>query len=154
MKKKLRSSIRVPSATPLRVFHRSRGVTIPEPVLQECACNIYKKERIRLTQAASLVFCSDFIIRSLNRRYRKIDRATDVLSFSIGDPDLLGEIYISVARAAVQARRFGSPFDEEILRLFIHGLHHLLGYDHENRADREIMEEKERRRLAESIVFL
>ena len=77
-------------------------------------------------------------MRSLNRRYRGIDRTTDVLSFSLREgafaglrPDLLGDIVISIPRAEQQAGEAGHPLSREIERLLIHGLLHLLGYDHE-----------------------
>ncbi len=77
-------------------------------------------------------------MRSLNRRYRGIDRTTDVLSFSLREgafaglrPDLLGDIVISIPRAQQQAEEAGHPLSREIERLLIHGLLHLMGYDHE-----------------------
>jgi probable rRNA maturation factor len=86
----------------------------------------------------SVLFVGDAAMRSLNRRYRKKDRATDVLSFSFREgagwtvqPDLLGDIVISVPAARRQARTAGVPFSQEIDRLLVHGLLHLLGYDHE-----------------------
>jgi probable rRNA maturation factor len=143
------------NARPLRIFRRADcAVAPPDAALQQCACSIYKREGARIEQSTSLVFCSDYVIRSLNARYRRVDRATDVLSFVMADPDLLGEIYLSVERAAVQSRRFGSSFEEEILRLFIHGLFHLLGYDHETETERAKMERKERRSLSEALKLL
>jgi probable rRNA maturation factor len=141
-------------AEPLRIFRRTDCPAVSDADLQQCACRIYEKEQVRTEQSVSLVFCSDYIIRSLNAKYRNIDRATDVLSFAINDPDLLGEVYISVERAAVQSRRFGSSPGEEVMRLFIHGLYHLLGYDHEADGDRMKMERKERRALADAADFL
>jgi probable rRNA maturation factor len=141
-------------AGPLRIFRRTDCAGVPDAVLQRCACRIYKKESVPIEQCTSLVFCSDYVIRSLNARYRRIDRATDVLSFVMADPDLLGEIYLSVERAGVQSRRFGSSFEEEILRLFIHGLFHVLGYDHETETDRAIMEGKEQPCLSEALRLL
>jgi probable rRNA maturation factor len=77
-------------------------------------------------------------MRSLNRRYRGIDRTTDVLSFSQREgqfaglrPDILGDIVISVPMAAIQARERNHSLSHEIERLLVHGLLHLLGYDHE-----------------------
>ncbi len=77
-------------------------------------------------------------MRSLNRRYRGIDRTTDVLSFSLREgafsnlrPNLLGDIVVSIPKADQQAREAGSPLTREIERLLIHGLLHLMGYDHE-----------------------
>lgn len=77
-------------------------------------------------------------MRSLNRRYRGLDKTTDVLSFSLREgkfphiqPGILGDIVISVPVAARQAREQGHPLRREIERLLVHGLLHLLGYDHE-----------------------
>jgi probable rRNA maturation factor len=67
-----------------------------------------------------------------------------VLSFCFGDDDLLGEVYISPQRAAVQARRYGVSYEDELKRLLVHGLLHLMGYDHIKRAERAVMEAKER----------
>lgn len=69
-------------------------------------------------------------IKELNRKYRNIDRPTDVLSFPMDDDVLLGDIVISLEKAASQARDFKVSLDEETSRLLVHGLLHLLGYDH------------------------
>jgi probable rRNA maturation factor len=77
-------------------------------------------------------------MRALNRRYRGKDRTTDVLSFALregpfGDvqPEMLGDIVISVPVAEKQARERGHSLSREIEHLLVHGLLHLLGYDHE-----------------------
>jgi rRNA maturation RNase YbeY len=86
----------------------------------------------------SILFVGDTAMRSLNRRYRQKDATTDVLSFSFreGDhphiqPHFLGDIVISVPVAVRQARAAGHPVAREIEILLVHGLLHLLGYDHE-----------------------
>ncbi len=80
----------------------------------------------------SVLFCGDRRMRSLNRRYRRKDRSTDVLAFPASDGGgLLGDIVISVPYAARQARRLREPVPREIDRLLLHGYLHLLGYDHE-----------------------
>ena len=71
-------------------------------------------------------------IRELNRDYRGMDKPTDVLSFPMDDEHMLGDIVISVDKAGEQAERFGVTFEEEMARLMVHGLLHLLGYDHVN----------------------
>ncbi len=77
-------------------------------------------------------------MRSLNRRYRRKDKTTDVLSFSPREgvfpsvqPDVLGDIVIAVPTAARQAADAGHALNREIQLLLIHGLLHLLGYHHE-----------------------
>jgi probable rRNA maturation factor len=83
--------------------------------------------------SATIAFVSDKTIRQLNRQFRGMDKATDVLSFPSGETDSanLGDIAISVDTAAVQAKENGLTFEEEIAQLILHGLLHLSGYDHE-----------------------
>jgi probable rRNA maturation factor len=128
---------------PLRIYINNQSLPVPQQQLCRLALTIYKKERIPLTKTISLVFCSDHAIRNLNAGYRKINRATDVLSFTLDDDDFLGEIYISLERVKVQARRYEISFNDEITRLFVHGFFHLLGYDHKKEAERLLMEKKE-----------
>ena len=84
--------------------------------------------------SATIAFVSDGRIRELNRQFRGIDKATDVLSFPAGEPDdlNLGDIAVSVETAAAQAKENGLSFDDEIAQLILHGLLHLSGYDHES----------------------
>jgi len=81
-----------------------------------------------------LVICDDAAIRTLNRQYRQIDKATDVLSFPL-EGDLshqpLGTIVISYEHARRKADELGHAPQDEFALLFTHGLLHLLGYDHE-----------------------
>jgi rRNA maturation RNase YbeY len=104
----------------------------------------------------SVLFVGDAAMRSLNRRYRKKDGTTDVLSFPFregpyGDVQrfVLGDIVISVPTAQRQAEHSGIPMYRVIDQLLVHGLLHLLGYDHE-RGDAEAkrMQEEERLLLA------
>ena len=94
-------------------------------------------------------------MRVLNNTYREKDAPTDVLSFSqiegqdliTIDGDCLGDVVISIDTAAKQAKENNLSLDQEVLRLSIHGLLHLLGYDHENVSDAEaqkmfLLEEK------------
>jgi probable rRNA maturation factor len=83
--------------------------------------------------SATIAFVSDKRIRELNRQFRDIDNATDVLSFPADGPDEsnLGDIAISAETAATQAKENGLSFDDEIAQLILHGLLHLSGYDHE-----------------------
>ena len=81
--------------------------------------------------SATIAFVSDKKIRELNRQFRGIDKATDVLSFPSDGPDELGDVAVSVDTAAAQAKENGLKFDEEIAQLILHGLLHLSGYDHE-----------------------
>ena len=96
-----------------------------------------------------LILCDDARIRELNQTHRHIDKATDVLSFPLeGDHDHLplGTIIISLDHARTKAAELGHTTEEEIALLFIHGLLHLMGYDHETDAG-------EMRQLEQSILL-
>ena len=79
----------------------------------------------------SVALVSDQHIAALNRRYRRKARPTDVLSFPAGGNGYLGDVVISADTARRQARWFGHSLGEEIKLLMVHGLLHLMGYDHE-----------------------
>lgn len=81
--------------------------------------------------SATIAFVSDKRIRELNRQFRGVDKATDVLSFPADEEFNLGDIAVSVDTAAGQAKENGLAFDEEIAQLILHGLLHLCGHDHE-----------------------
>lgn len=102
----------------------------------------------------SLLFVGEEEIRQLNYQYRDKDAVTDVLSFPLENdvaaylsrPDsmpghslLLGDIIICATRAAEQAQEYGHSLEREIFFLFVHGLLHLLGYDHMEKEDEKIM---------------
>ena|SRR5689334_13890191 len=82
--------------------------------------------------SVTVAFVSDKKIRELNRQFRRIDKATDVLSFPSDSSDgEMGDIAISIETAARQAKQSGLTLDGEIAQLLLHGLLHLCGYDHE-----------------------
>jgi len=91
----------------------------------------------------SLAFVGDARIRALNRAFRRMDAPTDVLSFPSGEPRFLGDIVIAAGVAGRQARRAGHTFGVEARVLALHGLLHVLGYDHET--DQGQMEKLEAR---------
>ena len=99
----------------------------------------------------SIALVDDEAIRALNDRYRGRPRPTDVLSFSLLEGPhaeqrgaMLGDVVIAVPYAAAQAEARGHGLDEELLRLLIHGVLHLLGFDHEREAEARAMEARER----------
>lgn len=83
----------------------------------------------------NVVFVNDKYIRALNKAYREKDEPTDVLSFSYGPDDLIGEVYVSVETAKRQAEELKHPLSDELIRLIVHGILHVHGYDHEKEAD-------------------
>jgi probable rRNA maturation factor len=85
----------------------------------------------RARGVVTVALVSDARVRALNRRYRRKDGATDVLSFPAGEPGVLGDIVIARGVARRQAVAAGHPLATELRVLALHGLLHLLGYDHE-----------------------
>ena len=98
--------------------------------------------------SATIAFVSNKRIRELNRQFRGIDKATDVLSFPAEEESDLGDVAVSVETAATQARENGLTLDEEIAQLILHGLLHLSGFDHEtDNGEMNRLELKLRRKL-------
>lgn len=78
----------------------------------------------------TILFSDDKELRDLNSQFRGKDKATDVLSFPDGESEYLGDIAISVQTARRQAREYSVTLREELVRLIIHGILHLHGFDH------------------------
>ena len=103
----------------------------------------------------SLLFTNDARIRALNRRYRNIDRATNVLSFPApARPDiriggLLGDIVVASETLRCEARSRGLTIEAHLAHLILHGFLHILGYDHEDEAEASAMERLETRILGD-----
>ena len=102
----------------------------------------------------SITLTDDEHIHALNKKFRGIDRATDVLSFAFRESDepeiigadfeILGDVIISLERAKVQAEEYGHSFLREIIFLEVHGILHLLGYDHISEDERQEMESEQK----------
>jgi len=102
----------------------------------------------------SVLLAGDVFVRDLNLRYRGVDSATDVLSFSQEDPIVLGDIVISVETAQAQAQRANWPVDSELALLAVHGLLHLACFDDEEEEDALEMEIKTREALSAASIPL
>ena len=102
----------------------------------------------------NIIFVNNPYIHKLNKEYRNIDRETDVITFALEDdktfnPEerILGDIYISIDKAKSQSEEYGHSLMRELCFLAVHGMLHLLGYDH-----MEIEEEKVMFKLQEDIL--
>ncbi|WP_346684692.1 rRNA maturation RNase YbeY [Megamonas hypermegale] len=102
----------------------------------------------------SITFTDNKHIHEINREYRKVDRPTDVISFALNEGDepeieggapinVLGDIIISVEKAVEQAKDYGHSVEREVAFLTVHGMLHLLGYDHMEEEDRKEMRQEE-----------
>ncbi|MBR4859116.1 MAG: rRNA maturation RNase YbeY [Clostridia bacterium] len=124
-------------------------------LVRRCCTAVLVQEEFDGAAEVSVTFVDDDTIHQLNKQYRDIDRATDVLSFPLGEngvydinndtgAKLLGDIVISIPHAVDQADRYGHTLQREIGFLTVHSMLHLLGYDHVNGGMESVrMREKE-----------
>jgi len=94
----------------------------------------------------NVIIVDNNYIHELNRTYRNIDRETDVITFALFDDktfnpveNVLGDIYISIDKAISQSEEYDHSLERELCFLAVHGLLHLLGYDHMKKEDEELM---------------
>ena len=120
---------------PVEIIRRDDGKKFPSRKLKSVARKVL--EIVEQDQAElCLVLTGNAEIQELNAKFRKRNYPTDVLSFPAGEElpvgvQLLGDVVISVEKAREQAKQRARTLDEEIVTLLIHGIVHLLGYDHE-----------------------
>jgi probable rRNA maturation factor len=103
----------------------------------------------RESESISLAFVSKEEIRKLNKEFRRKDKPTDVLSFDLKEEGYLGEIIICPEVVKNNAKKYGVSEKSEIIKVFIHGILHLCGYDHEkNKTEEKKMDNKQNFYLA------
>ena len=104
-------------------------------------------ENKKNTGELNIIFCSDEYLLKLNKKHLNSDYYTDIISFDYCNGDMIsGDIFISLCRVNENAEKFNSK-DTELLRVIIHGVLHLLGYNDETKEDKKIMTEKENEAL-------
>jgi probable rRNA maturation factor len=131
-----------------------------EPRIGSLVRTIIEREQGTADYTISLHLVGDDTIRDLNNEHRGTDAHTDVLSFPLHDPNgmrfvlppsqpaNLGDVVVSYPRALAQAQDFGHSVDRELGYLVAHGVLHVLGFDHEDDAERRVMLRKEEEALA------
>lgn len=128
----------------------STNETIDEKLLYKVANYALEYEKVS-NAVLNIIIVDNEYIHKINRKYRGVDRETDVISFALEDDDtfvklpirVLGDIYISIDRVKSQALEYGHSETREISFLTVHGILHLLGYDHMNEEDEKIMFNKQ-----------
>ena len=126
-----------------------------EKVLSQC----FKEEKLEDSKlCVTVTLTTPKTIQEINKQYRNIDRATDVLSFPMFEKDeldkkkkkndfenedILGDIVVSVDKVKEQAIEYGHSFERELSYMIVHGFYHLMGYDHIEEEDKKIMRKKE-----------
>lgn len=124
-------------------------------VIEQC----FKEEKIEKSKLyISIILTNPEHIHEINKQYRNVDRATDVLSFPMFEKDeldekiknndfehedVLGDIVISIEKVEEQAKEYGHSFEREFAYMLVHGFYHLMGYDHIEDDDKVVMRKKE-----------
>ena len=122
---------------------------VDEEMLRRVTAEALRHEGIEGEIALSVVITDDGAVRELNQEFRDVDAPTDVLAFGIGEesdfvtapgePAYLGDVIISYPRAVIQAEEYGHSINRELALLTVHGVLHLLGYDHVDEVERTEM---------------
>lgn len=119
--------------------------------LKNMLCDFCKREKLD-NVVFNIIIIDNEEIHKINKEYRGKDSATDVISFALEDDKtlvepngirILGDIYISIDKVHEQANSYNHSFKRELNFLAVHGLLHLLGYDHMNKEDEEVMFKKQ-----------
>ena len=135
-----------------------------ESIIKEVVDECFKEEKLDNANIyISITLTNEEEIEKINKQYRNIDKATDVLSFPMFEKeeldkfikenaentdinmqgDILGDVVISIPRVYEQAEEYGHSFERELAYMVVHGFYHLMGYDHIEEADKKVMREKE-----------
>ena len=120
-----------------------------EEMFNEYYVKIFDELKLKGEYITDVTIVDNKTIHEINREYRKVDRPTDVISFAFlddeserelkGGPVNLGQIIISFEKAEEQAKEYGHSLNREMVFLFVHGMLHLLGYDHMNEEEEKVM---------------
>jgi probable rRNA maturation factor len=125
------------------VYQTVASIGISKKTIQEIV--FFVLGELGISGSVSITFVGEMRMRTLNRSYRGKDRVTDVLSFAAQEGDMplphtdLGDMFIAPKQIARQAKMYAVPYKEEMARMIVHGVLHLLGYDHERPRDAKKM---------------
>ena len=116
-----------------RIFFYSADRAVPvkkRNVIKAFVSRVFAEERVPIARI-SYVFCSDAYLLKINQRFLSHEAYTDIITFPLSGPDqaILAEIYISTDRIKENAKEYGQAYQNELLRVMIHGLLHLCGYN-------------------------
>ena len=134
-----------------------------ESIVKKVFDKCFEEENLQNSKLyITVTFTNPENIRKINKQYRNIDKATDVLSFPLYEKqeldkkieqqeflheDVLGDVVISIEKVEEQAKEYGHSFERELSYMLVHGFYHLMGYDHIEEEDKKKMREKEEKIL-------
>ncbi|MBD3310878.1 MAG: rRNA maturation RNase YbeY [Candidatus Magasanikbacteria bacterium] len=129
----------------LNIYSTVSKPGLSEKKIQKIVEMVFKN--LKKTQSkTSIHFVGSDKMKSLNKRFRAVKKDTDVLAFTMNEGDKMpirsgeiGDIFISVPYVRKNAKKFSVPYKQELSRIIVHGLLHLLGFDHQNKKEAEKM---------------
>lgn len=146
----------------IKVNVETENITPPKSIASLCkkSINAVLKHLSVDNVIVTVILTDDEAIAHINKTYRKKKGPTDVISFAyrevsmpgVGTKEHLGDIFISLQTAEKQAAEFGVTLKEELQRLLVHGVLHLLGYDHEKSAYKKRIMQKKEKEILEDIL--
>lgn len=133
----------------VRYFSEDIKFTFKDKLSNNRWLKLVAGSEVRKLGDVNIIFCSDNYILDVNLKYLEHDYFTDIITFDYCEGDVLsGDLFISIDSVRENAIEYGAEFDEEIHRVIVHGLLHLIGYDDHTPEEQKVMREKENYYLA------
>ena len=128
----------------IRYFQEDIRFELKQKMLNNRWLKMVAGSEMRRLGAINIIFCSDNYILDVNMKYLQHDYFTDIITFDYCEKDVLsGDLFISIDSVRENAQFYGTEFADELNRVMVHGLLHLIGYDDHSEADNAVMRQKE-----------
>lgn len=128
----------------IRYFQEDIRFELKQKMLNNRWLKMVAGSEMRRLGAVNIIFCSDNYILDVNMKYLQHDYFTDIITFDYCEKDILsGDLFISIDSVRENAQFYGTEFADELNRVMVHGLLHLIGYDDHCEADIAVMRQKE-----------
>jgi rRNA maturation RNase YbeY len=128
----------------IRYFQEDIRFELKQKMLNNRWLKMVAGSEMRRLGAINIIFCSDNYILDVNMKYLQHDYFTDIITFDYCEKEVLsGDLFISIDSVRENAQFYGTEFADELNRVMVHGLLHLIGYDDHSEADIAVMRQKE-----------
>ena len=128
----------------IRYFQEDIRFELKQKMLNNRWLKMVAGSEMRRLGAINIIFCSDNYILDVNMKYLQHDYFTDIITFDYSEKDVLsGDLFISIDSVRENAQFYGTEFADELNRVMVHGVLHLIGYDDHSDADIAVMRQKE-----------
>ena len=128
----------------IRYFQEDIRFELKQKMQNNRGLKMVAGSEMRRIGAVNIIFCSDNYILDVNMKYLQHDYFTDIITFDYCEKDILsGDLFISIDSVRENAQFYGTEFVDELNRVMVHGLLHLIGYDDHTEADIAVMRQKE-----------